>query len=215
MSEYMDWHGKNPSVEAYRSVKRENHNDHQTVKVLVSIGTGQNPEAEQRSGSRLKFLVNVLTRLPEETERTHQCLLNVTRDHTDYFRLNVKHGLGTIAFDEWKGKKGDETLQLIRTKTEEYLQSPDVKKDIAEIARQLVEIRRQRSTWKPDLDRWERFCNGVEYACPVSTCKDNAKRYKARQSLRNHLTEIHSIEPDKLEPLLDAGKRSLFDQFRE
>ena len=214
MSDYIDasYGFSNPSKDAFYSVRQVNQKDLQT-NVLVSIGTGQQLEGEPPFGSgyRLhKEYFNKAAILDNDIKSIHLQMLDTT---LNYFRLNVEH-LG-MAFDEWKGKKGDETLQLIRTKTERYLQSPDVKKDIAEIARQLVAVRRQRSTWKPDLDRWERFCNGMEYACPVSTCKDDAKRYKARQSLRNHLTEIHSIEPDKLEPLLDAGKRSLFDQFRE
>ena len=147
--------------------------------------------------------------------QTYHSMLQTTEDYAKYFRLNVEHGLGTVTFDKWKGKKGDKTLPLIRTKTEEYLKSPDVKRDIAEIAKQLVEVRRQRSTWEPDLDRWERFCHGVEYACPVSTCSDGAKRHKARRSLRDHLKEIHSIEPDELEPLLDEGKRFPLDEVPE
>ena len=223
MSDYIsddhEFGSGNPSEEAYKSVLQVNHNDLQTVKILVSIGTCRRPIShfsEKKGGLRAaREITKILSELHDQSKHTHERLLDATRSHTNYSRLNVDHGLYPIAFDEWKGKKGDETLQLIRTKTEEYLHSLDVIIGIAEIARQLVEIRRQRSTWEPDLDRWERFCNGVEYACPVPTCKNDAKRYKARQSLRDHFKEIHSFERDTLESLLDAGKRSLFDQFRE
>ena len=212
MSEYIDASSfnNNPSVEAYRSVNQVHHNDLQTVKVLVSIGSGQQLKAEPPFSSGIKGYVKDF-----QSEISHQEMLQATMNHADYFRLNVQSGLFSLAFDEWKGKKGNETLDLIRTKTAEYLQSPDVKSDITKIAKQLVEIRRQRSTWEPDLDRWERFCHGVEYACPVSTCNVGAKRYKTRRSLQDHLKATHSIEPDELESLLDAGKRFPLDEIPE
>ena len=217
LGEHTNFLAKNPSLEAYRSVRQVNNNDLRAVKVLVSIGTGRNSEAEQRSVSRLGSIMNALAfrNTYKEAENIHQLLLGLTKDNADYFRLNVEHGLGTVAFDEWKGKKGHETLELIQTKTEEYLKSPEVKSDITEIAKHLVDIRRERSTWKPDLDRWERFCHGMEYTCPVSTCKDDAKRYKTRRGLQAHLKARHSIKPDKLEPLLDAGKRYPLDEVLE
>ena len=203
---------ENPSAEAYRSV---NHNDSYTVKVFVSIGTGKRRGTEPKftSKSTMKSVSIPL----ESPEDIHRHMLSATKHDTltDYYRLNVEHGLDSLVFDEWKGKKGIDTLDLIRIRTEEYLLSPDAKSDITKIAKQLVTIRRERSTWEPDLDRWERFCHGVEYACPVSTCQNAAVKYKTRGNLQDHVKATHSIEPDELESLLDAGKRFPLDEVLE
>ena len=214
---------ENPSEKAYKSVMLANHFDPYAVKVFVSIGTGRSLQAELIPSVGSRF--HIFNRMVELTKLTFSLStasskifkrnVRATENNTICFRLDVEPGLNIRAFDPLVGKKGDETLKLMRTKTEEYLQSPDVKRDIAEIARQLVDIRRQRSIWEPDLDRWERFCHGVEYACPVSTCKDDAKRYKTRRGLQAHLKAAHSIDPDKLETLLDAGKRYPLDEVHE
>ena len=209
MLDYIAIGSKNLIDEAYWSVQQVERSGAQTGKILVSIGTGHKLEDKPYSFLAFKRFISYTD---SRSKAINQNLLAATRNYVDYFRLDGEHGLDTLAFDEWKG---GETLELMRTLTEGYLKSPDVKRDLGEIAKQLVEIRRQRSTWEPDLDRWERFCHGVRYACPVSTCKDDAKRYKTRQILRDHLTEIHSIEPYKLEPLLDAGKRFLSDEVLE
>ena len=220
MSEYIDASSfnNNPSGEAYRSVNQVHHNDFQTVKVLVSIGSGQQLKAEPAFSSGNKGYMkdsSQAAKWTSQSEKTHREMLQATTDTADYFRLDVQHGLDSLAFDDWKGKKGDETLNLIRTKTAEYLLSPDVKSGIAKIAKQLVDIRRQRSTLEPDLDRWERFCHGVEYACPESTCERDIVKFKFRQSLRDHVKATHSIDPDELESFLDAGKRFPKDEGEE
>ena len=201
MSEYIDagYFNINPSLEAYRSVRQMHHNDLQIVKVLVSIGSGRQLEEQPAFASVVK-----VNQAVKQSKKTHLDLKEATKNRTDYFRLDVQHGLELLGFDEWKGKKGDETLKLIRTQTEEYLKSPEVRGEITEIAKQLVAIRRQRSTWEPD--RWKRFCREVQYACPISTCQNAALKY-TRRDLQAHLKATHSIEPDELESFLDAGKR--------
>ena len=212
------FHTKNPSEEAYRSVKQANHNVPHTVKVFVSIGTGESLESEFTPGipNKVVKFARLSASLQASSYKIYEQTVRLaTENYAEYFRLNVQPGLSIRAFDVSMRKKGDETLELIRTKAAEYLRLPDVKSDITKIAKQLVDIRRQRSTWEPDLDRWERFCHGVEYACPVSTCKDDASKYKTRRSLRDHLKATHSIEPDELESLLDAGKRFPLDEVLE
>ena len=126
----------------------------------------------------------------------------------DYIRLNVEHGLGKVKLDAWKGEKGAETLRLLRTNTETYLKSPAAREAISRSAQLLVNIRRARSS-QPDLDHWERYCHGVEYACSVEECNDGGKRYRERRDLRRHLEEAHplSCNPESIDSLLDRGKR--------
>lgn len=211
-SEYVDggFGANNPTEEAYRSVKQLSNNNPRTVQILVSIGTGKNLEADPNpsAGYRLYMAyANTAAKWATQSEATHHTILDATRTFAEYFRLNVEHGIGKMKLDAWKGKKGCETLELIRTKTQEYLDSPDGQQQISHSARQLVNVRKARSS--PEyIDRWERFCHGVEYACCVPTClAGRDKRYEDRQALRRHVQESHASECNRLEFWLNDGKR--------
>ena len=190
-------------------------NDRRKVQVLVSIGTGKNLEARRNpsAGYALyKAYANRAVKWAAQSEKTHQTMVGVTRGFTEYFRLNVEHGIGKMKLDAWKGKKGRKTLDLIRTKTQDYLDSPEIQRQITASATELVNIRRARSS-QPYIDRWERFCHGVEYACPVATCHGGRDTtYADRQALElhieeNHNEEINLSEGNTLESLLNEGKR--------
>ena len=201
----------NPTEEVFRSVKQLSNNNPRTVKTLVSIGTGKNLEAGRNpsAGYRLYiFHFNTAAKLATQSEKTHETMIDFTRNNTDYYRLNVEHGLGKMKLDSWKGEKGCKTLELIRTKTQDYLNSPDGQRLIATSARQLVSIRRARSS-PMYSDRWERFCHGVDYHCrATSDCPDSRdKRYEDRQALRRHVQEFHPSECDNLDELLDNCKQ--------
>ena len=200
----------NPTDEAYRSVKQLNNNNRQTVRVLVSIGTGKNLEADPNPSAGYALYmayVNRAAKWAAQSEATHHAVLDATRNCAEYFRLNVENGIGKMKFDAWKGEKGSKTLDLIRSRTQEYLDSPDGRQQITDAATQLVNVRRARSS-QAYIDRWERFCHGVEYACCVATCPDGRdKRYEDRQALRSHIREIHPSERNRLESLLDECKR--------
>lgn len=106
-----------------------------------------------------------------------------------------------MKMDEWKGRHGIDTLKFIHEQTEKYLHLDQVKNDIAEAARRLVEARRARAS----TDHWERFCHGVEYVCTVIGCKDNI--HGDRTDLRLHLEDVHQIGSSRIETVLDRGKR--------
>ena len=138
-----------------------------------------------------------------------------TKNVTDYCRLNVKDGLGKMKLDEWKGDRGRKTMEYIRSKTTTYLKIPGVERKINAVARQLVDVRRARSSL-PHRDRWERFCHGVEYACCVEPCYRGRNRFRERQDLHRHIEIDHRGEYDRgtLEALLDGGKRfPLYDVY--
>ena len=185
-------------------------NDPQRVRVLVSIGTGKNLEARRNPSAGFALYMAYANRAAKwatQSEKTHQTMLDLTRDRTEYFRLNVQHGIGKMKLDAWKGKKGCKTLELIRTKTQDYLDSAEGQRQINASARELVITRRARSS-QNYLDRWERFCHGVEYACCVARCPDGRDTiYTDRQALRRHILEMHPSECNTLESLLDEGKR--------
>ena len=191
-------------------MKQLYNNNLQTVRVLVSIGTGKNLEARRNHSAGFALYMAYANRAAKwatQSEKTHQTMLDATRGFTDYFRLNVQNGIGKMKLDAWKGKKGCKTLELIRTKTQDYLDSAEGQRQIKASARELVTIRRARSS-EAYLDRWERFCHGVEYACCVATCPDGRDmRYADRQALRRHIQEVHPSECDTLDSVLDEGKR--------
>ena len=201
----------NPTEEVLRSVKQLSKNNPRTVQALVSIGTGKNLEADRNpsAGYRLYMsYANTAAKWATQSEATHERIFEATMDNADYYRLNVEHGLGKMKLDSWKGEKGCKTLDLIRTKTQDYLDSPDGQRLISASARQLVNIRRARSG-PTYIDRWERFCHGVEYhCCATSDCPDSRDRkFEDRQSLRRHVQEFHPSECDNLDELLDRCKR--------
>lgn len=191
-------------------MKQLSNNNPRTVQVLVSIGTGKNLEADPNpsAGYRLYMAyANTAAKWATQSEATHHTILDATRTFADYFRLNVEHGIGKMKLDAWKGKKGYKTLELIRTKTQDYLNSQEGQQQISTSARQLVNVRRLRSS-DMHIDRWERFCHGVEYACCVTTCPDGKdKRYEDRQALRRHIQELHPDKCNMLENFLDECKR--------
>ena len=200
----------NPTIEAFRSVKHLNNNNPRMVQVLVSIGTGKNLEADPNPSAGFQLYmsyVNTAAKWATQSEATHEDALDATRNNAEYFRLNVEHGIGKMKFDAWKGKKGCKTLELIRTKTQDYLNSPDGRQQISASARQLVNVRRARSS-DMYIDRWEKFCHGVEYACCDSDCPEGRdRRYEDRQALRRHVQEIHPSRCNRLESFLDECKR--------
>lgn len=198
----------NPTEEAYRSVRQLYGNDPQAVSVLVSVGTGKNLEhgGNPKGGYRLYLkYVNAAAKWATDSEKTHETVSDITRDNVDYFRLNVEHGIGKMKLDEWKGKKGRETLGLIRAKTEAYLTSPEAQEDLDASARHLVEVRRRRSNGS-DHELWERFCHGVEYACCHDKCPNGGKRYRKRRELRSHIVKVHNIDDARVQALLEEGK---------
>lgn len=184
----------NPSLEGYKSVRQASGREPQIV-VIVGSGASRQPEVQKTRVARYIEIVFA------DAEKVHIALKR-ERSLDYYARLNVEVGLG----DEWKGKRGRDTLSLIYEKTNDYLRLDSVRKNIAETARALVETRRARAS-DPDLDQWERFCHGVEYVCPVVNCDDRDNIHRERRHLRRHLDDVHHTDTSEIETVLDRGKR--------
>ena len=212
-SEFIDggFGANNPTEEAYRSIQQLSNNDSRAVKVVVSIGTGKNLETDPNpnAGYGLYLLyMNAAAKWATQSEGPHHNMIhNARRDGAEYFRLNVEHGIGKMKLDAWKGKRGCKTLELIRAKTQAYLESPEGEDLVSQTARELVTIRQARANPQADPDRWERFCHGVEYACPVAPCDEGETRW-TRRDLQRHVQDLHPArcESDGLEHLLESGK---------
>ncbi|KAI1477086.1 hypothetical protein K445DRAFT_8492 [Daldinia sp. EC12] len=88
-------------------------------------------------------------------------------------RFNVEGELATIALDDWKPpKSGRSTLDKIRQETYDYLSQEAVQEKITKMARELVNIRRERA----ETERWESFALDVAYRCPRSSCQGQSSR---------------------------------------
>jgi len=201
----------NPSEEAYRSVKQL-HKYPKAVSVFVSIGTGKNLERGRNpsKGYRLYLkYVNAAAKWATDSEKTHETVLDMTHGNAESFRLNVEHGIGKMKLDAWKGRRGIETLDLLRAKTDVHLLTEQARQEIAESATQLVLVRRLRSG-VVDLEvfeHWETYCHGVEYACSFDGCEDSGRRF-TRQDLHRHLKETHSCgDRNDIHTKLESGKR--------
>ncbi|KAL9613637.1 MAG: hypothetical protein Q9167_001813 [Letrouitia subvulpina] len=201
----------NPSEEAYRSVKQLSSNNPGVVECLVSIGTGKNIQATspRNTGWRLYLkIANAAVKWAAQSEATHENMIDRTKDVTDYFRLNVEHGIGRMKLDAWKGVRGTKTLTAIREATEDYLKNSAVESEILRIARILVAKRNLRSS-PTHIDQWERFCHGVEYLCCVDRCHNAGNVYSSRRELQYHIETSHNteIQRDDIQTVLDQGKR--------
>ena len=96
------------------------------------------------------------------------------------------------------------TEESIRKHTRDYLDREDVKSKINEIARILVEKRRNRV--KSDLGRWEKFCYETWYQCKVDGCLKPEEVHTSRRALENHILDWHSDKYSRrdLEALMAA-----------
>lgn len=186
---------RNPTNKGYDSIRGTSGND---PGMVISLGSGAPPHPG-RGRAGILNLLNRVRELGNDVEATHAVMKSL-EGRAYYSRLNVQ-GFGGMKMDEWKGKHGIDTLKFIREQTEKYLHLDQVKNDITEAARRLVEARRARAS----TDHWERFCHGVEYICTVIGCKDNI--HGDRTDLRRHLEDVHQIDSSIIETVLDRGKR--------
>lgn len=194
----------NPSWKGYESIRRER----KSPESIVSIGSGISLSQMRRS--RATYYLGVLNIKRDQIVRFSDSIeFDVLQNAAAlgaikyYIRLNVQEGLSNILLDEWKGKKGRDTLKIIREKTENYLCSSEVKDQLVATARVLVNSRRERAS----TGHWERFCHGTEYVCTVINCNDSRSIHKERQDLRHHLEVVHHIDSSSIETLLDQGRR--------
>ena len=141
-----------------------------------------------------------------DCERTHENVLRHSRFAQDtaaefqYFRFNVKDGIGHVSLDEWKEERDTRlpgqmytTLDMLRDHTQKELERPEVKVNLHNLALQLVRQRRERAKEDPEIGRWERFACCTWYECTDETCRAGEDRYSfnLRGQMREHIEEHH------------------------
>ena len=107
----------------------------------------------------------------------------------------------------------DHTKESIYRYTWAYLNREDVQSRVNEIAKILVNKRRNRV--KSDLERWDKFCFGTWYQCKIPNCPRAENEYGSRSALQAHLLDKHGgnfsrQDPGALEAALDGGRIRVF-----
>ena len=187
----------NPSAEIYDEVLNMSVDN---IDIILSIGTGKH---------RIR-------------SRIHQFL----EFRPGYNRLEVE-ALSQMKVDEWQAggrvrtnirsligrhrskKKAATPEESIRKHTGDYLNREDVQSKINDIARILVQRRRNRV--KSDLERWEKFCYETWYHCKIHGCLEPEEEYSSRRALQIHILDKHSDkysrwDQEALEAALDEGQ---------
>ena len=129
-----------PSELVYRSIEELGDDDPQSVRALVSIGTGKPPQDSRRkeaivkfSDSNLRWILRLINSALKQTTNAETIHLRVEdqlrKDKVPYFRLNVEEGLSNIKLDAFKGKNGEKTLGEIIDSTKKYLTSNEEVRD--------------------------------------------------------------------------------------
>ncbi|KAL6716037.1 hypothetical protein ACLMJK_006999 [Lecanora helva] len=125
-----------------------------TKYLFISVGSGSG-ERSVKTGSILplfgKRLVSAAKALLTDTQSVHKDMAVISeRQNITYFRFNVEHGLDELSLDRWivkknRGTKEFSTRDYIKKVTEEYLNRPDVQRQIRQCARVLVSRRHRHS----------------------------------------------------------------------
>ncbi len=104
--EYLDggFGANNPCSEMYDEVRRMNNGSDDCVDIIISVGTGKNPQGRFK-GTGLERYVGFLhfaAKWASESEEAHQQMLKLNGPF--YARFNVGTPIGSIKLDEWRSR---------------------------------------------------------------------------------------------------------------
>ncbi|MCJ1312892.1 hypothetical protein MMC25_006568 [Agyrium rufum] len=200
----------NPAEKAYQSVIQLHGNRPESVRLILSIGTGEvDPIEPPKLLGFGRFIeeIQYSLRLATQSRDTHKNMLLISENKPfAYERLNVETGLGPMDLDSWNGKNGETTIAIMIRAFDDWKITEAAKRSISTCAKTLVDVRRARAAANPD--EWELFCHGVYYEC-LNDCKDGRPTFKRSDHFRQHLmSTTHGInDPTVLDTLLEEGKR--------
>jgi hypothetical protein len=225
--------GVNPTSEALEEIFRLHK---KSPRISASFGAGMPPPVSPSRAIRRRFSLRTLREIDRrntllsitditallDCESVHRYVQGKDRHLVDdpksfqYFRFNVEEDLGNVPFDECKRNRDDgtggrcSTFEYINRCTDIELAKPQVKKQLRELATQLVKQRRQRI--KDDPDRWERFACCTVYICSDDECRNDEKAiFNLRREMRAHLQIIHKLpegeQGQELETKLDECRK--------
>jgi hypothetical protein len=179
------------------------------VCVLVSIGAGQKSTRRARVENRLpSFIANrravrQISRLARRlvsastnTEPAHRHMVDLATSvgFQHYYRWTGGEEVSDLGLDEWQPKqKGNKlpTAKFIEENVKSYMQLPEIKAEIDECARALVDRRRARVRHYPERGRWRRHTYCTVLHCPF--CPEDEPSYlETRESAKSHIERMHT-----------------------
>lgn len=189
----------NPALEMWNEVSQMSGNDPYSIKLLISIGTGESTISRFEKGAFKKALgyINAARKLASDSEDTHKTMEQMKEKWgIPYHRFNVpvKFGLGEMKLDEFKS----DTLDKIERDTNKYCST--IEQELEEVARVLVENRRRRS--KSEL--WPLVSTGKQYRCTFKRCRRTQELLQRVKDLRMHL-ETHALPDSILDDFIEQG----------
>ncbi|KAK7741389.1 hypothetical protein SLS63_000943 [Diaporthe eres] len=107
---------------------------------VVSLGTGsrkaelvQAGKGIMEKGKQIMSVLKVMKEISTDTQRDHENMVNMFKDFPGvYFRFDVDGGAEGISLDQW------EKIDQLKARTRAYLQRPEVKTSIDDLAEALV-----------------------------------------------------------------------------
>ena len=196
----------NPSEEAYWDILNK-HGSILRMGTFISIGTGITPMDMfgKRSDNLSNAYANLKTavKLAARTLKAHENMIrNADPDGEErfpYFRFDGGPELGEVGLGEWEthrfpritGKdrtSGLKTLKKIEAAIAVYLRNPDVKRDLAECAKLLVNRRRLRARNASD---WDRYASYSHYVCDMKGCSERVAG--TALEFKEHLRRGHRL----------------------
>jgi predicted acylesterase/phospholipase RssA len=197
----------NPTRLLYWEVIQMNDNDQEANGLIVSIGTGQFNYTRFKKGPFTRALAwfDTAKLVASDCEATHEQCRDGFGKKYPYFRFNLPSGaIDKIKLDEWKTspwhhRSKPSTEEVIRTQTQAYLDTADVKNKIKEVATLLVEKRRARSK----TSEWEKFAVGIRYVCRQKACREK-ETFHTKEKLRQHI-EFHYKDRPVTREIIEAA----------
>lgn len=184
----------NPSTVAYFEVTQMHNHGPDVIKLFLSIGTGQS-DFQYGAGSRWTNFLMMLKALPKVVtngESSHNFMASLKATYqVPYYRWNVLNELDNLRMDEWIPGSGENATQRkIERLTEQYLGDSNVRDELREVAKKLVDHRRERA----NTPRWFSHCS-------------SGHRYKdTAHELRRHGKKRHGMTDVALDNLERSGK---------
>lgn len=212
----------NPTKEAYYDIV-DKHGGQSKIGLVLSIGTGKTSLDlfARKSGHWNNTIANfkAATKLPSRTLKAHDDMLRLAENDGEelfpYYRFDGGESLGELAIDEWKShhftkltghsdERGYKTIKKIEDGTEDYLQNPEVQRDLVACAKDLVRRRRLRTR---DVSKWDRYASASYYECDLKGCE--ARRIKTSQEYAEHIKSQHGIQvaDSVLEKRMQSSRR--------
>jgi len=197
----------NPSLAVCNEITSRHRQDHEPISVFLSLGCGSySAELSMRDPERR--VVRAQDKPRTQLDAAHQEMLDRSADSFHYCRLDVGRDLQQVRLDDWTGQ---DTIAMIESATQKYLDFDHVKDQLRQCAKMLVERRRRRA----QTMRWESFALGTRYRCIWEGCdfqSADGRPFRDQNELMDHFRSYHRMSPpnpdnlDQIKDLLQRGR---------